>query len=136
MVSNLGSNVTSVVTDKLGRRISGKKTGRAGRAFNLFISNKNMDNFIKIIESLENSGQLINNETETIKHKIKSQELGFLGAIMASLAASLIASVGSSLIKSYNWKRSQDSRKKERKLIPFITSTTNVKSYSWNESDG
>ena len=95
-----------------------------------------MDNFIKIIESLEYSGQLINNETETIKHKIKSQELGFLGAIMASLAASLIASVGSSLIKSYNWKRSQDSRKKERKLIPFITSTTNVKSYSWNESDG
>ena len=98
MVSNLGPNVTSVATDKLGRRISGKETGTAGRAFNLLISNKNMDNFIKIIESLENSGLLINNETETIKHQIKKQEHGFLGAIMASLAASLVASVGSSSI--------------------------------------
>ena len=44
---------------------------RAGRGFTLFISNEDMDDIIKIIESLEKSGLLIDGASETVKHGIK-----------------------------------------------------------------
>ena len=43
----------------------------AGRRFTLFISNEDMDDIIKIIESLEKSGLLIDGASETVKHEIK-----------------------------------------------------------------
>ena len=52
---------------KLRRKISGK--GVAAIAFTLFISNENMDDIIKIAESLEKSGLLIDGSTETKKLK-------------------------------------------------------------------
>ena len=60
-----------------------------------------MDDIIKIIESLEKSGLLIDDVTERVKHekKKKNQEVGFLGAMMAPMAASLIAPMASSLIQ-------------------------------------
>ena len=57
-----------------------------------------MDDTIKIIKSLENSGLLIDDATETVKHEIK-QEGGFLDAMMAPMAASLKAPMASSLTK-------------------------------------
>ena len=36
--------------------------------FTLFISNETMDDIIKIAESLEKSGLLIDGATETVKH--------------------------------------------------------------------
>ena len=44
---------------------------RAGRGFTLFISNEDMDDIIKIIESLEKSGLLIDGASETVKHGMK-----------------------------------------------------------------
>ena len=52
---------------KLRRKISGK--GVAAIAFTLFIWNENMDDIIKIVESLEKSGLLIDGSTETKKLK-------------------------------------------------------------------
>ena len=58
-----------------------------------------MNDIIKIIKSLEDSGVLIDGVTETVKHEIKEQEGGFSGALLASLATSLVQPVISSEVK-------------------------------------
>ena len=53
-----------------------------------------------MIKSLEDSNVLIDGITETVKHEIKrKQEGGFLGALLATLAASLVKPVISLVIK-------------------------------------
>ena len=44
---------------------------RAGKRFTLFISNEDMNDIIKFIKSLEDSGVVIGGVTETVKHEIK-----------------------------------------------------------------
>ena len=56
VVSNIASHGASNVINNFERRISGKKAVGARKGFTLFISNKDMDDIIKIIESLEKSG--------------------------------------------------------------------------------
>ena len=58
-----------------------------------------MDDIIKIVESPENSGLLIDGASETVKHEIKKQDGRFLPAMMALMTASLIASLASELIQ-------------------------------------
>ena len=53
-----------------------------------------MDDIIKIVES----GLSTDSATETVKHETKKQEGGFLGAVLAPMAASLIANMVFSLI--------------------------------------
>ena len=72
---------------------------RAGKGFTLFISNEDVNDIIKIIKSLEDSGILIDGFTETVKHEIRKQERRFLGALLASLVASLVQPVISSVVK-------------------------------------
>ena len=59
-----------------------------------------MNDFIKIIKSLKDSGVLIDGVTETVNYEIKIQEGGFLGALLALLAASIMQPVISSVVKS------------------------------------
>ena len=63
---------------------------RAGKGFTLFISNEDMNDNIKIIKSLGDSGISINGVTETVKHEIKKHEGGFLGDLLVPLAASRV----------------------------------------------
>ena len=72
---------------------------RAGRGFTLLISNEDVNDIIKIIKSLEDSGVLIDGVTETVKHERKKQEGGFVGALLVPLAASLVQPVISSVVK-------------------------------------
>ena len=71
---------------------------RAGKGFVLFITNEDMNAIIKIIKSLEDSGVLVDEVTETVKHQIKKQGSGFLVKV-APLAASLVHAVISSEVK-------------------------------------
>ena len=98
-MSKLATKATSSVLDKFERKISGHGAVIAGKGFTLFISKEDMTDIIKIIDSPEKSGVWINGATETVKHGIKKQEGGFLGAMMAPMAASLIASMASSFIQ-------------------------------------
>ena len=66
----LVSYLTSNVINKFERKISGKGAVRAGKGFTLFISDKDMNDIIKPIKSLEDSGILIDGGTETVKHEI------------------------------------------------------------------
>ena len=51
-----------------------------------------MDDIIKIVESLDKSGLLIDGTTKTVRQEIK-KEGRFSGAMIALMAASLIASI-------------------------------------------
>ena len=58
-----------------------------------------MNDIIKIIKSLEDSGVLIDGVTERVKHEIKKREGGFIGALLAPLAVPLVRPVISSVVK-------------------------------------
>ena len=64
----------------------------AGKGFVLFILNEDM-NDIKIIKSLGYLNVLIDGITESLKTEIKKQECGFLPALLAPLAISLVQPV-------------------------------------------
>ena len=51
---------------------------RAGKRVNLFVSNEDMNDIIKIMKSLGDSGVLIDRVTETVKDKIKNKKADFL----------------------------------------------------------
>ena len=95
----LVSNLTSNPINKFERKVSGKGAVRSGKGFTLFVSNEDSNDFIKIIKSLEDSRVLIDGVTEAVKHEIKKQEGGFLGAFLERLVASLVEPVISSVVK-------------------------------------
>ena len=64
-----------------------------------------MNDIIKIINSLEDSGVLIDRATERINHETKRQKGGFLGALLAPLTA-LCATSNFFSSKISKWKRS------------------------------
>ena len=70
---------------------------RAGRGFTLFVLNEYMNDIIKIIKPLEDWGVLTSGVTETVKHEIEKQEGGFLKALLAALAVSIVQLVISSV---------------------------------------
>ena len=55
----------------------------------LNISNEEMNDIMKIIKSLEESGLLIKSDGETIKNEAKEQKGGLLGILLITLGASL-----------------------------------------------
>ena len=59
----------------------------------LIISNDEMDDILKIVKSLENSGVLLKGVSETIQHEAKEQRGGFLGMLLGTLGASLLGDV-------------------------------------------
>ena len=83
----LVSNLTLSAINKSDRKISEKGAVTAGKGFTLFISSEDMNDIIKIRKSLEDSGVLIDGVTK------KNQEDGFLGALLAPLAVSLVQPV-------------------------------------------
>ena len=62
-------------------------------ATNSIISNDEMDDVLKIVKSLENSGVLLKGVTETIQHEAKEQRGGFLSMLLGTLGASLLGDV-------------------------------------------
>ena len=56
------------------------------------ISNEEMNDIMKIVSSLEESGLLIKGVRETIKNEAKEQKGGFLSMLLGTLGASLLGS--------------------------------------------
>ena len=54
------------------------------------ISNDEMDDILKIVKSLENSGVILKGVSETIQHEAKEQRGGFLSMLLGTLGASLL----------------------------------------------
>ena len=59
----------------------------------LIISNKDMDDLIKIVKSLEDSGLLLKGVTESVQNEVKEQKGGFLSMLLGTLGASLLGNL-------------------------------------------
>ena len=52
-----------------------------------------MDDILRIVKSLENSGLLLKGVSETIQHEAKEQRGGFLSMLLGTLGASLLGDI-------------------------------------------
>ena len=59
----------------------------------LVISNKDIEDLLKVVKSFENSGLLLNGVTESVKNEVKEQGGGFLSMLLGTLAASLLGNL-------------------------------------------
>ena len=56
----------------------------------LIISNNEIEDIIKIVKSLEDSGLLLKGVTETVQNEVKEQKGGFLSMLLGTLGTSLL----------------------------------------------
>ena len=70
-----------------------KKKIHGSRTTTLIISNEEMNDVIKIIQSLEDSNILLKGVTNTIKNEAKEQKGGFLSMLLGTLGTSLLGSL-------------------------------------------
>ena len=70
-----------------------KKILGSGGHTTLIISNKDMEDLIKVVKSLEDSGLLLNGVTESVQNEVKEQRGGFLSMLLGTLGASLLGNL-------------------------------------------
>ena len=63
------------------------------RTTTLIISNKEMNDIMKIVQALEDSNILLKGVTKTIKKEIKKQKGGFLGMLLGTLVSNLLGNI-------------------------------------------
>ena len=61
-----------------------KKTLESGNHTTLIIFNDDVQDLLKIVKSLEDSGILLNGITETVKNEVKEQKVGFLSMLLGT----------------------------------------------------
>ena len=64
-----------------------------GSGIKLVIEEEDMNDIMKIIEALENSGLLLKGGTKTIENETKEQRGRFLGMLLGTLGASLLGNL-------------------------------------------
>ena len=82
----LGLTAAASATDAA---INKKKFGSGGHA-TLIISNDDIQDLLKIVKSLEDSGILLDGITETVKNEVREQKGGFFSMLLGTLGASLL----------------------------------------------
>ena len=71
-----------------------KKTlGSGNNATTLIIWNNEIEDIIKIVKSLEDSGLLLKGVIETVQNEVKEQKGGFLSMLLGTLGASLLGNI-------------------------------------------
>ena len=70
-----------------------KNLGSGHNNTTLIISNDEMDDILKIVKSLEDSGILLKGVSETIQNEAKEQRGGFLSMVLSTLGASLLGDI-------------------------------------------
>ena len=70
-----------------------KKILGSGNRITLIISNDEINDIVKIVKSLEDSGLLLKGVTETVQNEVKEQKGGFLSMLLGTLGASLLGNL-------------------------------------------
>ena len=70
-----------------------KKILGSGNMTTLIISNDEINDIIKIVKSLEDSGLLLKGVSETVQNEVKEQKGGFLSMLLGTLGASLLGNL-------------------------------------------
>ena len=76
----------------------------AGKRYNLFVLNEDMNDVTKIVKSLDDLGVLIGGVTETVKQETQKQKDRFRVALLTTLTAFLVQPVISSVVKGLSGK--------------------------------
>ena len=84
----LGLTATALATDAA---IHKKMFGSGNTT--LIISNEEMNDIMKIIKSVKESGLLISSVSETVKNEAKEKKSGFLSMVLGTLGASLLGNL-------------------------------------------
>ena len=80
-----------------------------------------MEDIIKIVKSLEDSGLLLKGVTETVQNEVKEQKGGFLSMLLGTLGASLLGNIltgkginraGEGIVRAGYGNKRQDHRNK------------------------
>ena len=81
------------------------------------ISNKKMNDIIKIVQALEDSNILLKRVTKTIKNETKEQIGGFLSMLLGTLGASLLGNIltGKGIVIAGSTRCSLNSYKKRKR---------------------
>ena len=83
----------SAIDGSIKKKMLGSGETKGAGATTLIISNDEMDDILKIVKPLENSGVLLKGVSETIQHEAKEQRGGFLGMLLGTLGGSLLGDV-------------------------------------------
>ena len=114
------------------KKMLGSGATKGAGTTTLIISNNEMNDFIKIVKSLEDSGVLLKGVSETIKHEAKEQRGGFLSMLLGTLGASLLGNLltgGKGVIRA-----GEGIKKKSNLQIPFHP-LTNFEISEYYEND-
>ena len=97
----------------------------------LFIEQEDMNNIMKIIEALENSGILLKGVSKIIENETREQIGGFLSRLLGTLGASLL---GNLLTGKGMMRAGEGAKKKLNSLLPFHPLTNiEINEYYKNE---
>ena len=85
----------------------------------LIISNKEMNDKMKIVQALEDSNILLKRVTKTIKNETKEQKRGFLSMLLGTLGASLLGNIsaGKGIVRAGSGRRSLNPYKKGKGIV-------------------
>ena len=110
-----------------------------GSGVRLIIEQEDMNDIIKTIEALENSGILLKGVTKTIENETKEQREGFLSMLLGTLRANLLGNLlsgkgltraGEGIVRAGEGA----SKKKKNSLLPFHPLTNiEISEYYANE---
>ena len=70
-----------------------KKILESGNTTTLIMSNKDIEDLIKIVKSLENSGLLLKGVYESLQNEVKEQKGGLLSMLLGTLGAGLLGNL-------------------------------------------
>ena len=90
------TSAASVADAGIHRKILGSGRHSSSASHNtttLIISNKDMEDLIKIVKSLKDSGLLLKGITESVQNEVKEQKGGFLSMLLGTLGASLLGNL-------------------------------------------
>ena len=109
-----------------------------GSGVKLIIEQENMQDIIKIIKELENSGILLKGVSKTIENEIKEQKGGFLSMLLGTLGASLLGNLltGKGIMRAGDGivRAGEGSKKKTKFAITLYPLTnTEISEYYSNE---
>ena len=95
-----------------------------GEGVKLVIEQEDMNDIMKIIEALENSGILLKGVTNTIENETKEQRGGFLSMLLGALGASLLGNLltdGKRIVRAGEGviRAGEGVKKKLNLLLPF-----------------
>ena len=114
ILAPFGVTAAALATDAgIQQKIDSSGTGA------LIISNKKMNDIMKIVQALGNSNILLKRVTKTIKNETKEQKRGFLSMLLGTLGASLLGNIsaGKGIVRAGSGLRSLNPYKKGKGIV-------------------